>query len=83
MNVQLRAPHHTCLRERKTKRPPEKVAFFALDLMVHLQEILEYMPPTHRIFLQTLKIRTDDQGRALLSGYVHDRKQRHPELWSA
>ena len=54
-----------------------------MGLTVHLQEIREYMLPTHRIFLQTLEIRTDDQVRALLSGYVHDRKQRHPELWSA
>jgi len=52
-------------------------------LTVYLQEMREYMPPTHRAFLQALEIRTDDQGRALLSGYVHDRKQRHPELWSA
>ncbi len=52
-------------------------------LTVYLQEMREYMPPTHRAFLQALGIRTDDQGRALLSGYVHDRKQRHLELWSA
>jgi indoleamine 2,3-dioxygenase len=52
-------------------------------LTVYLQEMREYMPPRHRAFLQALEIRTDDQGRALLSGYVHDRKQRHPELWSA
>ncbi|TKB67512.1 MAG: hypothetical protein E8D52_13150 [Nitrospira sp.] len=52
-------------------------------LTVYLQEMREYMPPTHRAFLQALEIRTDDQGRALLSGYVHDRKQRHPKLWSA
>jgi indoleamine 2,3-dioxygenase len=41
------------------------------------------MPTRHRAFLQALENRTDDRGRALLSGYVHDRKQRHPELWSA
>ena len=52
-------------------------------LTVYLQEMREYMPPTHRAFLQALEIRTDNQNRALLSGYVHDRKQRHPELWSA
>lgn len=52
-------------------------------LTVYLQEMREYMPPTHRAFLQALEIRTDDQGRALLSGYVHDRKQRNHELWSA
>jgi indoleamine 2,3-dioxygenase len=52
-------------------------------LTVYLQEMREYMPPTHRAFLQALESQTDGQGRAVLSGYVHDRKQRHPELWSA
>ncbi|GKS64201.1 hypothetical protein YTPLAS72_15050 [Nitrospira sp.] len=52
-------------------------------LTVYLQEMREYMPPRHRAFLQTLESRTDSQGRALLSGYVHDRKQGHPDLWSA
>jgi indoleamine 2,3-dioxygenase len=52
-------------------------------LTVYLQEMREYMPPNHRTFLHALEIQTDDQGRALLSGYVHDRKQRYPELWSA
>ena len=52
-------------------------------LTVYLQEMREYMPPRHRAFLQALESRTDDRGRALLSGYVHDRKQRHPKLWSA
>jgi indoleamine 2,3-dioxygenase len=51
-------------------------------LTVYLQEMREYMPPRHRAFLQTLESKTDGQGRALLSGYVHDRRQRHPELWS-
>jgi indoleamine 2,3-dioxygenase len=52
-------------------------------LTVYLQEMREYMPPRHRVFLQALESQTDDRGRALLSGYVHDRKQRHPKLWSA
>jgi len=54
-----------------------------LELAVTLQKNKENIPPRHRVFLQALEIRTDDQGRALLSGYAHDRKQRHPELWSA
>ncbi|MGZ9146646.1 MAG: hypothetical protein ACXW4A_12555 [Nitrospira sp.] len=52
-------------------------------LTVYLQEMREYMPPRHRAFLQALESQTDGQGRAVLSGYIHDRKQRHPELWSA
>jgi len=52
-------------------------------LTVYLQEMREYMPPRHRAFLHAIESQTDSQGRALLSGYVHDRKQRHPELWSA
>ena len=51
-------------------------------LTVYLQEMREYMPPRHRAFLHTLESQTDSQGRAILSGYVHDRKQHHPELWS-
>ncbi|MCA1956985.1 MAG: indoleamine 2,3-dioxygenase [Nitrospira sp.] len=52
-------------------------------LTVYLQEMRDYMPPRHRAFLETLESRTDDRGRPLLSGYVRDRKRRHPELWSA
>lgn len=52
-------------------------------LTVYLQEMREYMPPLHRAFLKALENQTDNQGRVLLSGYVHDRKQRHPKLWSA
>jgi indoleamine 2,3-dioxygenase len=52
-------------------------------LTVYLQEMREYMPPQHRAFLQALESQTDDSGRALLSGYVRDRRQSHPELWSA
>ena len=54
------------------------------DLLTeYLQEMREYVPPNHRAFVQAIESQTDDRGRALLSGYVHDRKQRHPELWSA
>ena len=52
-------------------------------LTVYLQEMREYMPTRHRTFLQALEGKIDGQGRALLSGYVHDRRQSHPELWSA
>ena len=52
-------------------------------LTVYLQEMREYMPPRHRTFLQALESQTDGQGRAILSGYVHDRRQHHPQLWSA
>ncbi|OQW31516.1 MAG: hypothetical protein A4E19_07850 [Nitrospira sp. SG-bin1] len=52
-------------------------------LTVYLQEMREYMPPRHRAFLQVLESHTDGQGRALLAGYVRDRRQHHPELWSA
>ena len=52
-------------------------------LTVYLQEMREYMPPRHRAFLHAIESQTDSQGRALLSGYVHDRKQGHPNLWSA
>lgn len=52
-------------------------------LTVYLQEMREYMPPSHRAFLQALESQTDGQGRPVLSGYVRDRRQSHPELWSA
>ena len=52
-------------------------------LTVYLQEMREYMPPRHRAFLQALENQTDDHGRTVLSGYVRDRRQSHPELWSA
>ena len=52
-------------------------------LTVYLQEMREYMPARHRTFLQALESQADGHGRALLFGYVHDRKQHHPELWSA
>ncbi len=52
-------------------------------LTVYLQEMREYMPPQHRAFIEALESKTNGQGRALLSGYVHDRRQHHPGLWSA
>ncbi len=52
-------------------------------LTVYLQEMREYMPPRHRAFLHALENQTDGRGRTVLSGYVRDRRQSHPELWSA
>lgn len=52
-------------------------------LTVYLQEMREYMPPRHRALIQALESQTDGQGHALLSGYVRDRRQHHPKLWSA
>lgn len=52
-------------------------------LTVYLQEMRDYMPPRHHAFLQALESQTDGQGRAILSGYVHDRRQSRPELWTA
>ena len=43
----------------------------------------EYMPPRHRALIQALESQTDGQGRTPLSGYVRDRRQHHPKLWSA
>ena len=51
-------------------------------LTVYLQEMREYMLPRHRAFLQALESQTDGRGRAVLSGYVHDHRQSHSELWS-
>lgn len=52
-------------------------------LTIYLQEMRAYMPPRHRALIQALESRSDGQGRALLSGYVRDRRQHHPKLWSA
>jgi indoleamine 2,3-dioxygenase len=52
-------------------------------LTVYLQEMRDYMPHRHRSFLQALEETTDNLGRPLLSGYVRDRKARHPDLWAA
>jgi indoleamine 2,3-dioxygenase len=52
-------------------------------LTVYLQEMREYMPPRHRALIQALESQSDGQGRAILAGYVHDRKQYQPNLWSA
>ncbi len=52
-------------------------------LTVYLQEMREYIPPRHRAFLQALESQIDGQGRAVLTGYVHDRRKNHSELWSA
>jgi len=52
-------------------------------LTIYLQEMRDYMPSRHRSFLQVLEQATDDLGRSVLSGYVRDRKFRHPDLWAA
>lgn len=52
-------------------------------LTIYLQEMRAYMPPRHRALIQALESRSDGQGRALLSGYIRDRRQHHPKLWSA
>lgn len=52
-------------------------------LTIYLQEMRDYMPPRHRSFLQALEQATDNLGRPVLSGYVHDRKFHHPDLWAA
>ena len=52
-------------------------------LTVYLQEMRDYMPPSHRSFLQALEHATDDLNRPILSGYVRNRKFRSPDLWTA
>jgi indoleamine 2,3-dioxygenase len=52
-------------------------------LTLYLQEMRDYMPPRHRVFLETLEKATDDHGRPLLAGYVRDRKIHTPDLWTA
>ena len=52
-------------------------------LTVYLQEMREYMPPQHRALIHALESQTDRSGQALLSAYVHDHKQRNPQIWSA
>lgn len=52
-------------------------------LTVYLQEMREYMPPQHRALIHALERQADRSGQALLSAYVHDHKQRNPEIWSA
>lgn len=52
-------------------------------LTIYLQEMRDYMPPQHRSFLQSLEHATDQLGRPVLSGYIRDRKVRHPDLWAA
>jgi indoleamine 2,3-dioxygenase len=58
--------------------------FHAPDpLTMYLKEMREYMPPRHRAFLHLLEQAIDEQNRPLLSGYVRDRRLKHPDLWTA
>src|SRR3989454_9720806 len=43
----------------------------------------EYVPPKHRAFIEAVERLKDASGRALLYGYVRDRRERHPKLWEA
>lgn len=52
-------------------------------LTVYLQEMRDYMPARHRTLVQALESSKDDRGRPVLSGFIRDRKSRHPELWKA
>ena len=52
-------------------------------LTVYLQEMREYMPPSHRAFLLAIEQTTDADGRPLLPGYIRNRKSHNPALWSA
>lgn len=52
-------------------------------LTAYLQEMREYMPPRHRMFLEVLERAADNRGRPRLAGYVRDRRSTHPELWTA
>lgn len=52
-------------------------------LTVYLQEMRDYMPPRHQAFLRVLEGTTDKRNRPILAGYVRDRKDSHPGLWTA
>src|SRR5256712_7260609 len=43
----------------------------------------DYMPPKHRAFIETVEGLNDASGKALLYGYVRERRERHPKLWEA
>lgn len=49
----------------------------------YLVEMREYMPPAHRAFLRAVEAVQDEQRRAVLYGYCHDRKHKEPKLWAA
>lgn len=49
----------------------------------YLSEMRAYMPPNHRAFIDALEHLQDERGRPLLYGYVRDRKDSHPKLWTA
>ena len=52
-------------------------------LRQYLAEMREYLPPKHRAFIEAVERLKDASGRALLYGYVRDRRERHPKLWEA
>jgi len=52
-------------------------------LRQYLAEMRDYMPPKHRAFIETVEGLNDASGKALLFGYVRDRRERHPKLWEA
>src|SRR5207244_4406592 len=49
----------------------------------YLPEMRDYMPPKHRAFIETVEGLNDASGKALLYGYVRERRERHPKLWEA
>src|SRR5437899_295207 len=52
-------------------------------LRQYLAEMRDYMPPKHRAFIETVEGLNDASGKALLYGYVRERRERHPKLWEA
>ncbi len=52
-------------------------------LRQYLAEMRDYMPPKHRAFIEAVECLNDASGKALLYGYVRDRRERHPKLWEA
>src|SRR5437879_5436221 len=52
-------------------------------LRQYLAEMRKYMPPKHRAFIEAVERSKDASERALLYGYVRDRRERHPKLWEA
>ncbi|GKS57277.1 hypothetical protein YTPLAS18_08040 [Nitrospira sp.] len=51
-------------------------------LTIYLQEMRDYMPPRHRLFLESLEKTTDTQHRPLLASYVQSYRTSYPHLWA-